>query len=123
MTSILGNDIFTLQIKLGKGDAGMDKNEILKMAQVENQDEMELQVKDKSMMWSYIVMVVMAAIFSFIRSEQGLPMMDLTATVSASVCAAMIYRFIKTRNKEHLFLALIMFVVAIVAIVRFVMGH
>ncbi|MCI6497967.1 MAG: DUF6442 family protein [Lachnospiraceae bacterium] len=47
----------------------MDKNEILKMAQVENQDEMELQVKDKSMMWSYIVMVVMAAIFSFIRSE------------------------------------------------------
>ncbi len=123
MTSILGNDIFTLQIKLGKGDAGMDKNEILKMAQVENQDEMELQVKDKSMMWSYIVMVVMAAIFSFIRSEQGLPMMDLTATVSASVCAAMTYRFIKTRNKEHLFLALIMFVVAIVAIVRFVMGH
>lgn len=123
MTSILGNDIFDLQIKLGKGDAGMDKNEILKMAQVENQDEMELQVKDKSMMWSYIVMVVMAAIFSFIRSEQGLPMMDLTATVSASVCAAMTYRFIKTRNKEHLFLALIMFVVAIVAIVRFVMGH
>lgn len=123
MTSILGNDIFALQIKLGKGDAGMDKNEILKMAQVENQDEMELQVKDKSMMWSYIVMVVMAAIFSFIRSEQGLPMMDLTATVSASVCAAMTYRFIKTRNKEHLFLALIMFVVAIVAIVRFVMGH
>ncbi|MCI6497968.1 MAG: hypothetical protein MSA21_03565 [Lachnospiraceae bacterium] len=50
-------------------------------------------------------------------------MMDLTATVSASVCAAMTYRFIKTRNKEHLFLALIMFVVAIVAIVRFVMGH
>ena len=123
MTSILGNDIFTLQIKLGKGDAGMDKNEILKMAQVENQDEMELQVKDKSMMWSYIVMVVMAAIFSFIRSEQGLPMMDLTATVSASVCAAMTYRFIKTRNKEHLFLALIMFVVAIVAIVRFVIEH
>lgn len=123
MTSILDNDIFALQIKLGKGDAGMDKNEILKMAQVENQDEMELQVKDKSMMWSYIVMVVMAAIFSFIRSEQGLPMMDLTATVSASVCAAMTYRFIKTRNKEHLFLALIMFVVAIVAIVRFVMGH
>lgn len=123
MTSILGSDIFALQTKLGKGDAGMDKNEILKMAQVENQDEMELQVKDKSMMWSYIVMVVMAAIFSFIRSEQGLPMMDLTATVSASVCAAMAYRFIKTRNKEHLFLALIMFVVAIVAIVRFVMGH
>ena len=102
MTSILGNDIFTLQIKLGKGDAGMDKNEILKMAQVENQDEMELQVKDKSMMWSYIVMVVMAAIFSFIRSEQGLPMMDLTATVSASVCAAMTYRFISSFKQMSL---------------------
>ena len=53
------------------------------------------------MMWSYIVMVIMASVFSFIRSEQGLPMMDLCATVSGSVCAAMTYRFIKTRNKEQ----------------------
>ena len=75
----------------------MEKKEILKRAQDEKLDERELQVKDKSMMWSYIVMVIMASVFSFIRSEQGLPMMDLCATVSGSVCAAMTYRFIKTR--------------------------
>lgn len=60
----------------------MERKEILKRAQDENLDERELQVKDKSMKWSYIVMVIMASVFSFIRSEQGLPMMDLCATVS-----------------------------------------
>ena len=35
----------------------MERKEILKRAQDEKLDERELQVKDKSMMWSYIVMV------------------------------------------------------------------
>ena len=101
----------------------MEKDEILKKAQAEKRDERELQIKDKSMMWSYIVMCLVAAIFSFIRSEQGLPMMDLTATVSSSVCAAMTYRFIKTKNKEHVLIAFIMLIIAIIATVRFFMGH
>lgn len=69
MTSVLGNDILCLQTKLGKEAIIMERNEILKKAQAERVDERELQVKDKSMMWSYITMVFMAAIFSFIRSE------------------------------------------------------
>lgn len=89
----------------------------------EKKDERELWVKDKPMMWSYIVMVLAAAIFSFIRSEQGLPMMDLSATVSASVFAGMIYRFVKTKNKEHLIIALMMLCVAVMATIRFFMGH
>ena len=101
----------------------MERKEILKRAQDEKLDERELQVKDKSMMWSYIVMVIMASVFSFIRSEQGLPMMDLCATVSGLVCAAMTYRFIKTRNIEHLIISVIMFAIMIMAIVRFCMGH
>jgi uncharacterized membrane-anchored protein len=101
----------------------MNKDEILKKAQAERNDEREIQVKDKSMMWSYIVMVLAAAIFSFIRSEQGLPMMDLPATVSASAFAAFAYRFIKTKEKAYLFLAVIALCVAIVATVRFFMGH
>ena len=101
----------------------MERKEILKRAQDEKLDERELQVKDKSMMWSYIVMVIMASVFSFIRSEQGLPMMDLCATVSGSVCAAMTYRFIKTSNIEHLIISVIMFAIMIMAIVRFCMGH
>lgn len=101
----------------------MEREEILKRAQGEQRDERELQVKDKSVMWAYIVMTIMAAVFSFIRSEQGLPMMDLCATVCSSVCAAMTYRFIQTKKKEHLLIAVIMLVVTIVAIVRFCMGH
>lgn len=101
----------------------MDKDEILKKVQAEKKDERELWVKDKSMMCSYIVMVLAAAIFSFIRSEQGLPMMDLSATVSASVFAGMTYRFVKTKSKEHLIIALMMLCVAVMATIRFFMGH
>lgn len=101
----------------------MNKDEILQKAQAEKRDEREMQIKDRSMMWSYLVMVLAAAIFSFIRSGQGLPMMDLSATVSASVCAGMTYRFIKTKAKENLILAVIMLLVAIIATVRFFMGH
>lgn len=123
MTSVLGNDILCLQTKLGKQAIIMERNEILKKAQAERVDERELQVKDKSMMWSYITMVFMAAIFSFIRSEQGLPMMDLSATVSASVFAGMTYRFIKTKKKENAIIALVMLSVVVIATISFFMGH
>ena len=46
----------------------MEREEILKRAQGEQRDERELQVKDKSVMWAYIVMTIMAAVFSYIRS-------------------------------------------------------
>ena len=101
----------------------MDKEEILKKAQTESKDERELQVKDKSIGLSYIVMTLMAAVFTGIRAEQGFPMMDLCATVCGSVCAGMAYRFFKTKKTEYLLLALITFIVMIVAIVRFAMGH
>lgn len=101
----------------------MEREEILKRAQVEKKDERELQVKDKSMLWSYIVMVFMAGVFSFIRSEQGLPMMDLCATVSSSVCAAMTYRFLKTKNKGYIMIAVTTLILTIVSVIRFSMGH
>jgi hypothetical protein len=101
----------------------MNKDEILKKAQAENRDERELQIRDKSMMWSFTVMVLVAAIFSFIRSEQGLPTMDLSATVLASACANMTYRFIKTKEKSYLLVAFIILIAAIIATVRFFMGH
>lgn len=50
----------------------MDKKEILKQAQREGEDEREVQVRDKSLKWTYIAMVVVAAVFTFIRAEQGL---------------------------------------------------
>lgn len=123
LTTKLGYGIIGLQIKLGKGALVMNKEEILKKAQAEKKDEREIQVKDKSMIWSYIVMVIAAGIFSLIRSQQGLPMMDLSATVSASVFAGMAYRFVKTKNKNNLIIAVIMLIVAIAATMRFFMGH
>lgn len=101
----------------------MNKEEILKKAQAERRDEREIQVKDRSIMWSYIVLVIAAAVFSFIRSEQGLPMMDLSATVSASVFAGMMYRFVKTKDRQNLMIAVIMLLIAITATIRFFMGH
>ena len=101
----------------------MERNEILKKAQNENVDEREVQVKDKSITFSYIVMVLMAAVFTYIRAKQDLPMMDLCATVCGSVCAAMTFRFIKTKGKFYLAIAVITFVIMVIAIVRFAMGH
>ena len=101
----------------------MNKEEILKKAQAEKMDEREIQVKDKSIIWSYIAMVIAAAVFSFVRSQQNLPIMDLSATVSASVFAGMTYRFVKTKDKRILTIAAITFVLAITATIRFFMGH
>jgi hypothetical protein len=103
----------------------MNKEEILEKSRLENRggDERELQVKDKSMLWSYVVMILMVAFFSYIRSEQGLPFMDLSATLGASVFASMTYRFIKTRNKQCLIIAVIALILAVTATVRFFMGH
>lgn len=101
----------------------MNKEEILKKAQSESKDEREMQVKDKSVTYSYIAMAVMAAIFTAIRAGQGLPMMDLCATVCGSVCAGMSYRYFMTRKPCYITLVLISFVVMIIAIVRFAMGH
>lgn len=101
----------------------MNKDEILKRAQQEKSDEMEMQVRDKSMKWTYIAMVLSAAVFSFIRDQQGLPMMDLCATVSISVCVGQFYRYVRTRDRGCLLIAVLMFIVSIVAAVRFFMGH
>ena len=103
----------------------MNKEEILAKSRKEykNNDERELQVKDKSMTFSYIAMIIMAAVFTYIRAGQGLPMMDLCATVCCSVCAGMVYRFFRTKKTEYCILALITFIVMIVAIIRFAMGH
>lgn len=70
MTSVLGNDILCLQTKLGKEAIIMERNEILKKAQAERVDERELQVKDKSMMWSYILWFSWRQFFRlFVRSK------------------------------------------------------
>lgn len=101
----------------------MEKEEVLKKAQAEQRDEMAVQVRDQSMRWTYLVMVLSAAVFAFLRSEQGLPMMDLCATVCFSVCAGQVYRFIKLRRRFCLILAVITLIVGIFAVIRYLGGH
>lgn len=100
----------------------MDRATILKKAQNEA-DEMMIQVKDKSIKFTYIALVLSAAIFSFIRGMRGEPMMDLCATVCISVFAGRIYCYFKTRDKFNLIIAAVTFVVAVFAAARFFMGH
>ena len=101
----------------------MEREEILRRAQAEKEDEREVRIRDHSLRWSYLVMGLLAAVFAFIRAQQGLPMMDLCATVSGSVCAGMAYRFWETRNCSYFGLAILTLLVAIVATVRFFLGH
>lgn len=103
----------------------MNKEEVLARSRKENEngDEMEKQVIAGSMKWTYVVMVLAAAVFSFIRSGQGYPIMDLTATVALSVAAGHIYRFVKCRERSSLIIACVMAAVSIFSTVRFFMGH
>lgn len=101
----------------------MKKEDVLAMAQAENRDERAEQVKDQSMRWTYIVMVLTAAVFAFIRAEKGESMMDLSVTVCASVAAGQFYRFGKTRDRYCLGLALVALCVGVLALVRFCLGY
>lgn len=103
----------------------MNKEEILAKSRKENErcDEFRRQVGDKSMRWTYITMVFVAAIFTWIRAEQGLPMMDLSVTICSSVCVGQFYRFIKTKEKWCLMMAVIALLVGVFGLIRFLGGY
>lgn len=99
----------------------MNKEEILAKSR-KSEDEMTLQVKDKSFKWILITMLALAAIFAFIRAEQGYPISDLTITVSGACFVGFIYRFIKTKDKYNLVLAIFTLISCIAGIYRFCIG-
>ena len=101
----------------------MDREEILRKSRNENQDEREVQIRDKSMKWTYLALVLSAAIFAGVRGMRDQPMMDLCATVYISVCAGRLYCFVKTKEKYNLIMAVLTFAIAIVSAIRFFMGH
>lgn len=107
-------------IELG-GNYLMNKEEILAKSRKQG-DEMEVQVKDKSFKWVLITMVALAALFAFIRAEQGYPMSDLTITVTGACFVGFIYRFIRTKDKFNLVLAMITLIGCIIGIYSFCIG-
>lgn len=100
----------------------MDKETILNKARREK-DEMEVQVRAQSMKYVYLVMVLSAAVFALVRGLQDQPIMDLCATVCYSVFAGRIYCYIRTKERFQLIMAVISLAVAVMATVRFFMGH
>lgn len=100
----------------------MNRDEILAKAR-DQKDEMAVQVKDKSMKVTYIVLVLTAAAFAFLRGLKGQPVMDLCATVCYSVFAGRIYCYVKTKDRLDLIMAIITIATAVVATIRFFMGH
>lgn len=101
----------------------MEKEEILRRSRNEKNDELEKQVWSMSMRWTYLAMVLSAAVFAYIRDIHGQPTMDLCATVCLSVFAGRIYCYLKMKDKFNLVMALIALVIAVFAAVRFFLGH
>ena len=101
----------------------MNREEILARARQENRDEMEIQVRERAMKWTYLVLVLTAAVFAYLRSLQGQSIMDLAVMVCASVAAGQLYRYLKTREKWCLGLGAAMLLAAAAALVRFCMGY
>lgn len=80
----------------------MDKDSILAKAQKEK-DEMIVQTRDKAMQYTYLALVLSAAVFAFIRDLNNQPIMDLCATVCISVSVGQIYLLLKQKSMTNLF--------------------
>jgi len=101
----------------------MKKEEILEKGRAENRDEREDAVRDQSIRWTFMTMVLLSAVFAYLRAAQGQTMMDLTVVVCGSVSVSFLYRFFKTKRKELLLLGLVVLACAVIALVRYCTGH
>ena len=101
----------------------MNKEEILERGRSENKDERDEAIRDQSIKWTLTVMVVLSAIFAYLRAEQGQSMMDLTVVVCGSVSVSFLYRFFRTKRIELLVLGIVTLLSAIIALIRFFTGH
>ena len=103
----------------------MTREEILEKSRKENKkgDEMGKKILRDAMKYSYLAMILAAALFAWVRLERGDPVSDLPAICCFSVFANFLYRFIKTKEKSDLFVAVLLLAAAIAATIRFFLGH
>ncbi len=100
----------------------MNKSEILARARREKTDEMAIRVRERSIQWTYLTMVAVAAAFAYLRASSGQPMMDLCVTVCASVAAGQLYRAIRLRERSYLVIGAVALLAALFGLIRFCMG-
>lgn len=101
----------------------MNKYEILEKSRSENKDEREEQIKDKSMKWTFLVMVITSAIFAFIRGLKGESELDLAVVVCSSIAVFYLYRYFMLKKREYLNLGIITFCVALICLIGFCLGR
>ena len=101
----------------------MNKEEILEKSRAEQKDERDIVIRDQSIRWTFMTMVVLSAVFAYLRAARGQTMMDLTVVVCGSVSVSFLYRYVKTKRKDLLVLGLVLLICAVVALVRFCTGH
>lgn len=101
----------------------MNKEEILERSRKENMDEREVFVRDQSMRWTMLAMTALSVIFAFIRESRGQSIMDLAVVLCGSCSVTFIYRFVKTMRKDCLILGIMSIIVAVLALIRFLMGY
>lgn len=99
----------------------MNIEENTKKTQVANKDYTELRVTNRSLKISYTAIVLIMAVFVFLRTNHN-TFIDFSTAVCGSVFAGMAYRFIKTKQVTCLVIALMSFIAMIVGIVRFTIG-
>ena len=101
----------------------MNKEEILEKSRAEQKDERDIVIRDQSIRWTFMTMVVLSAVFAYLRAAQGQTMMGLTVVVCGSVSVSFLYRYVKTKREDLLVLGLVLLICAVVALVRFCTGH
>ena len=98
----------------------MNKDEILEKSRLENHDEREDVIRDRSQRWTLITMTVLSVAFASLRAYGGHSIADLTVVVCGSVGVTFLYRFIKTKQVYFLVLAAVLFAVAVFSLIRFI---
>ena len=98
----------------------MNKDEILEKSRLENHDEREDVIRDRSLRWTLITMTVLSVAFASLRAYGGHSIADLTVVVCGSVGVTFLYRFIKTKQVYFLVLAVVLLAVAVFSLIRFI---
>ncbi len=103
----------------------MDKKEVFEKVQNKKQeyDEMELQILERSMRISTLVVPILVIIFILIRfmnpNISVLNIADLVTVVFAELCVSKTYEYIKLRKKSDLIISILSFIICICLIILY----
>lgn len=101
----------------------MKKEEVLEKSREENQDERNEIIRDKSLKWTLITMVVLSAVFAYLRAAAGQSTYDLAVVVCGSTSVSFLYRFFKMKQTQFLVMGILVAAAAVLSLVMFCTGR